>query len=54
MEHTTAAAPPRAHEDERLRRMDALARDVLRSLCSILRDDALFGVLRSIEDEPDR
>lgn len=30
MEHTTAAAPPRAHEDERLRRMDALARDVLR------------------------
>ena len=31
-----------------------VARDVLRSLCSILRDDALFGVLRSIEDEPDR
>ena len=32
----------------------AVARDVLQSLCSILRDDALFGVLRSIEDEPDR
>ena len=32
----------------------APARDLLRSLCSVFRDDVLFGVLRSIEAEPDR
>ena len=31
-----------------------VSRDVVRSLCSVLRDDVLFGVLRSLEDEPDR
>ncbi|MBM6675356.1 hypothetical protein H6A07_01160 [Olsenella uli] len=31
-----------------------VGRDVVRSLCSSLRDDVLFGVLRSLEDEPDR
>lgn len=30
------------------------ARDLVRSLCSLFRDDVTFGVLRSIEDEPDR
>lgn len=31
-----------------------VARDLTRSLCKVLRDDVTFGVLRSIEDEPDR
>lgn len=31
-----------------------VGRDVVRSLCSVLRDDILFGVYRSLEDEPDR
>ena len=31
-----------------------VARDVVRSLCSIMRSDVLYGVLRSLEDEPDR
>lgn len=31
-----------------------VARDVVRSLCSVLRDDVLFGVYRSLEGEPDR
>ena len=31
-----------------------VGRDVVRSLCSVLRDDVLFGVYRSLEDEPDR
>ncbi len=31
-----------------------VARDVVRALCSVLRDDVLLGVLRSLEDEPDR
>ena len=31
-----------------------VGRDVVRSLCSVMRDDVLFGVLRSLEDEPDR
>ena len=31
-----------------------VSRDVVRSLCSVLRDDVLFGVLRSLEEEPDR
>ena len=31
-----------------------VSRDVLRSLCSVMRDDVLYGVLRSLEDEPDR
>ncbi len=30
------------------------ARDLMRSLCSLVRDDVTFGVLRSLEDEPDR
>ena len=31
-----------------------VARDVTRALCSAVRDDVTFGVLRSLEDEPDR
>ena len=31
-----------------------VSRDVVRSLCSVMRDDVLYGVLRSLEDEPDR
>lgn len=31
-----------------------VARDVVRSLCSVARDDVSFGVLRSLEGEPDR
>lgn len=31
-----------------------VARDLTRSLCSIARDDVTFGVLRSLEGEPDR
>ena len=30
------------------------ARDLVRDLCALTRDDVLFGVYRSIEDEPDR
>ncbi|OUO34582.1 hypothetical protein [Olsenella sp. An290] len=31
-----------------------VARGLLRALCALSRDDVYFGVLRSIEDEPDR
>lgn len=31
-----------------------VARDVTRALCAAVRDDVTFGVLRSLEDEPDR
>ena len=31
-----------------------VARDLMRSLCALFRDDVSFGVLRSIEGEPDR
>ena len=31
-----------------------VARDLVKSLCSLFRDDVTFGVLRSLEDEPDR
>lgn len=31
-----------------------VARDLLRKLCMISRDDVYFGMLRSLEDEPDR
>ena len=31
-----------------------VARDVTRALCSLVRDDVTFGVLRSLESEPDR
>ena len=31
-----------------------VGRDVTHSLCSVLRDDVLFGVLRSLDGEPDR
>ena len=31
-----------------------VARDLLRKLCIISRDDVYFGMLRSVEDEPDR
>lgn len=30
------------------------ARDLLRALCSLFRDDVTYGMLRSLEDEPDR
>lgn len=30
------------------------ARDLMRSLCALVRDDITFGVLRSLDDEPDR
>ena len=31
-----------------------VARDLTRSLCTLSRDDVTYGVLRSLEDEPDR
>lgn len=31
-----------------------VGRDLVRALCSVLRDDVILGVYRSIEDEPDR
>lgn len=31
-----------------------VARDLVRELCALSRDDVLFGLYRSIEDEPDR
>lgn len=31
-----------------------VARDLVRTLCSLFRDDVTFGILRSLEDEPDR
>lgn len=31
-----------------------VGRDLVRALCSVLRDDVVLGVYRSIEDEPDR
>lgn len=31
-----------------------VGRDVVRALCSVLRDDVILGVYRSLEDEPDR
>ena len=31
-----------------------VGRDVVRALCSVLRDDVVLGVYRSLEDEPDR
>ena len=31
-----------------------VARDLMRELCALSRDDVHFGMLRSIEDEPDR
>lgn len=31
-----------------------VARELLRNLCALTRDDILYGMLRSLEDEPDR